>query len=47
MILQMECAQINVIGGSGTANPSTVSFPGAYSVSDYDFLAGSPLMHAH
>ncbi|KAK0388000.1 hypothetical protein NLU13_4244 [Sarocladium strictum] len=30
----MECAQINVIGGSGTANPSTVSFPGAYSSSD-------------
>jgi hypothetical protein len=30
----MECAQINVIGGSGTAKPSTVSFPGAYSGSD-------------
>jgi hypothetical protein len=30
----MECAQINVIGGSGTANPSTVSFPGAYKSSD-------------
>jgi hypothetical protein len=31
----MECAQINVSGGSGTANPSTVSLPGAYSVSHY------------
>jgi hypothetical protein len=29
----MECAQINVIGG-GSAKPSTVSFPGAYSGSD-------------
>ena len=30
----MECAQINVVGGTGTANPSTVSFPGAYAGSD-------------
>jgi hypothetical protein len=30
----MECAQINVIGGSGTAKPSTVSFPGAYKGTD-------------
>ncbi|KFA51949.1 hypothetical protein S40293_07046 [Stachybotrys chartarum IBT 40293] len=30
----MECAQINVIGGTGTATPSTVSFPGAYSGTD-------------
>lgn len=29
----MECAQINVVGGSGSKTPSTVSFPGAYSVS--------------
>ncbi|ROT37052.1 glycoside hydrolase family 61 protein [Sodiomyces alkalinus F11] len=30
----MECAQINVVGGTGTRNPSTVSFPGAYRGSD-------------
>ncbi len=29
----MECAQLNIVGGSGTKTPSTVSFPGAYSVS--------------
>ncbi|KAG8928756.1 hypothetical protein FRC02_006503 [Tulasnella sp. 418] len=29
----MECAQINITGG-GSANPSTVSFPGAYSGTD-------------
>ena len=29
----MECAQINVIGGSGSKTPSTVALPGAYSVS--------------
>ncbi|KAK3994810.1 glycoside hydrolase [Cladorrhinum sp. PSN332] len=29
-----ECAQINVVGGTGTKTPSTVSFPGAYSGSD-------------
>lgn len=28
-----ECAQINVIGGSGSKSPQTVSLPGAYSVS--------------
>lgn len=27
-----ECAQINVVGGSGAASPETVSLPGAYSV---------------
>ena len=28
-----ECAQINVVGGTGSKSPSnTVSFPGAYSV---------------
>ncbi|KAJ3561749.1 hypothetical protein NP233_g10004 [Leucocoprinus birnbaumii] len=26
----MECAQINITGGSGSASPATVSFPGAY-----------------
>ncbi|KAG8928754.1 hypothetical protein FRC03_005559 [Tulasnella sp. 419] len=31
--LYMECAQINITGG-GTANPPTVSFPGAYSGND-------------
>lgn len=30
----MECAQINVVGGSGSKSPSTVSLPGAYAVSD-------------
>ena len=29
----MECAQINVVGGTGAKTPSPVSFPGAYSVS--------------
>lgn len=28
--LQMECAAINVSGGTGAKTPSTVSFPGAY-----------------
>lgn len=28
-----ECAQINVIGGSGSKSPQTVSLPGAYAVS--------------
>lgn len=27
---QMECAQINVTGGSGSVSPSTVSIPGMY-----------------
>ncbi|KAF5360683.1 hypothetical protein D9756_004867 [Leucocoprinus leucothites] len=30
----MECAQINITGGSGSASPATVSFPGAYKGSD-------------
>ncbi|PKS06305.1 hypothetical protein jhhlp_007053 [Lomentospora prolificans] len=30
----MECAQINVVGGTGAKKPSTVSLPGAYSGSD-------------
>jgi hypothetical protein len=32
IILQMECAQINVTGGSGSKTPATVSLPGAYKV---------------
>jgi hypothetical protein len=28
----MECAQINVIGGTGAKTPATVSLPGAYKV---------------
>ncbi|KAB8298619.1 hypothetical protein EYC80_000798 [Monilinia laxa] len=32
--LYMECAQINVSGGTGTSTPSSVSFPGAYGQSD-------------
>ena len=31
----MECAQINVVGGTGAKTPSTVSFPGAYAVSSF------------
>lgn len=34
----MECAQINVTGGSGSVSPATVSFPGAYSASDPGIL---------
>jgi cellulase len=30
--LYMECAQINVSGGTATKTPATVSFPGAYKV---------------
>jgi len=36
--LYMECAQINVIGGSGAKSPATVSFPGAYSATDPGIL---------
>ncbi|KAF3912831.1 Endoglucanase-4 [Arthrobotrys entomopaga] len=32
--LYMECAQINVTGGSGSISPATVNFPGAYSGTD-------------
>jgi cellulase len=28
-----ECAQLNIVGGTGAKTPSNVSFPGAYSVS--------------
>jgi len=34
----MECAQINVVGGTGTATPSTVSLPGAYTATDPGIL---------
>jgi cellulase len=34
----MECAQINVTGGSGTAAPSTVAFPGVYKSTDPGIL---------
>ncbi|RFU34529.1 lytic polysaccharide monooxygenase, partial [Scytalidium lignicola] len=34
----MECAQINVTGGSASASPATVSFPGAYSATDPGIL---------
>ncbi|KAH8816364.1 putative endo-beta-1,4-glucanase D [Xylogone sp. PMI_703] len=34
----MECAQINVSGGSGSASPATVSFPGAYNTNDPGIL---------
>ncbi|KAK4242913.1 endoglucanase II [Achaetomium macrosporum] len=32
--LYMECAQINVVGGSGTASPQTYSIPGIYKAND-------------
>ena len=36
---QMECAQINITGGSGSAVPAkTVSFPGAYKANDPGLL---------
>ncbi|KAE9366492.1 lytic polysaccharide monooxygenase [Stipitochalara longipes BDJ] len=34
----MECAQINVSGGTGTGKPATVSLPGAYSATDPGIL---------
>ena len=34
----MECAQINISGGSASKIPSTVSLPGAYSASDPGIL---------
>ncbi|TBU22682.1 glycoside hydrolase family 61 protein [Dichomitus squalens] len=30
----MECAQLNIVGGSGAKSPATVSFPGAYHGTD-------------
>ena len=29
----MECAQLNITGGTGTASPTTYSIPGIYKVS--------------
>lgn len=34
----MECAQIQVTGGTGSATPSTVAFPGAYTDTDPGIL---------
>jgi len=34
----MECAQINVSGGSGSKTPASVSLPGAYSATDPGIL---------
>ncbi|KAF2264459.1 hypothetical protein CC78DRAFT_580533 [Lojkania enalia] len=34
----MECAQINIVGGSASKTPSSVSLPGAYSASDPGIL---------
>lgn len=34
----MECAQINVVGGTGSAKPATVSFPGIYKATDPGIL---------
>jgi len=32
--LYMECAQLNIVGGTGAKTPATVSFPGAYQPTD-------------
>ena len=34
----MECAQINITGGSGSKSPATVSLPGAYKATDPGIL---------
>ncbi|KAK1783335.1 glycosyl hydrolase family 61-domain-containing protein [Copromyces sp. CBS 386.78] len=36
--LYMECAQINIVGGTGTASPSTYSIPGIYEANDPGLL---------
>ena len=36
--LYMECAQINVVGGSGSASPQTYSIPGIYKANDPGIL---------
>ncbi|ORY61427.1 glycoside hydrolase [Pseudomassariella vexata] len=36
--LYMECAQINVTGGTGTKNPTTASIPGIYKSNDPGLL---------
>ena len=38
MVSQMECAQINVTGGSGSASPATYSIPGIYKANDPGLL---------
>ncbi len=35
---QMECAQISVTGGTGTAKPTTYSIPGIYKANDPGLL---------
>ncbi|KAB5539423.1 glycosyl hydrolase family 61-domain-containing protein [Coniochaeta sp. 2T2.1] len=35
----ISCAQINVTGGTGTANPATVSIPGAFKSTDPGYTA--------
>jgi cellulase len=34
----MECAQINVVGGTGSASPTTYSIPGIYKATDPGLL---------
>lgn len=34
----LSCAQVSITGGSGTANPNKVSFPGAYNAQDPGIL---------
>ena len=34
----MECAQINVVSGTGAKTPATVSLPGAYKATDPGIL---------
>ncbi|KAK4179367.1 family 61 putative glycoside hydrolase [Triangularia setosa] len=36
--LYMECAQINIVGGTGTASPQTYSIPGIYKSNDPGIL---------
>lgn len=33
--LYMECAQLNITGGTGTGSPKTYSIPGIYKASEY------------
>ncbi|KAH8902650.1 glycoside hydrolase family 61 protein [Coniochaeta sp. PMI_546] len=35
----VSCAQLNVTGGTGTANPTTVSIPGAFKATDPGYTA--------
>lgn len=39
----VSCAQLNVTGGSGTANPTTVSIPGAFKATDPGYTANVSL----